>query len=104
MPATRGRGAPDNQTSQRFALPEQAADGDWLDAREDVGSVKQLPSVAVSQDDIDRMQRTPCELPASDVIPERWAGPEIEQDVDFEDDVLPPHPLKISAVGIEQCA
>ena len=28
------RGATHNETSRRFALPERAADGDWLDARE----------------------------------------------------------------------
>ncbi|MET0365543.1 MAG: PA0069 family radical SAM protein [Sphingobium sp.] len=36
MTAIRGRGAPDNQTSERFRLPRQAADGDWLDSRVDV--------------------------------------------------------------------
>lgn len=30
----RGRGAPDNRTSHRFALPERQEDGDWLDARD----------------------------------------------------------------------
>ncbi|MFM7028118.1 MAG: PA0069 family radical SAM protein [Chakrabartia sp.] len=40
MPQTRpplplsGRGAPLNQASARFALPERAADGDWLDSAE----------------------------------------------------------------------
>jgi DNA repair photolyase len=34
MPFTHGRGAPGNRTSQRFALPEREADGDWLDALE----------------------------------------------------------------------
>lgn len=41
MPATRpsavrGRGAPDNRLSTRFALPTREADGDWLDVRETV--------------------------------------------------------------------
>lgn len=31
-----GRGAPENRTPTRFNLPEREADGDWLDAREDV--------------------------------------------------------------------
>ncbi|HEX7853573.1 MAG TPA: PA0069 family radical SAM protein [Sphingobium sp.] len=36
MSVTRGRGSPGNQTSQRFNLPERAADGDWLDVAQDV--------------------------------------------------------------------
>lgn len=36
MTVQRGRGAPGNQTSQRFALPERQEDGEWLDARADV--------------------------------------------------------------------
>ena len=32
--ARRGRGAPENRTPTRFALPEREADGDWLDSRE----------------------------------------------------------------------
>lgn len=32
----KGRGATGNQTSTRFALPERAVDGDWLDARESI--------------------------------------------------------------------
>jgi DNA repair photolyase len=31
-----GRGATENQTSRRFNLPERQADGDWLDAREQI--------------------------------------------------------------------
>ena len=31
-----GRGAPENRTPTRFNLPVREADGDWLDAREDV--------------------------------------------------------------------
>jgi DNA repair photolyase len=31
-----GRGAPENRTPDRFNLPQRVADGDWLDAREDV--------------------------------------------------------------------
>src|SRR3569832_2098012 len=31
-----GRGAPENRTPTRFNLPERLADGDWLDAREEV--------------------------------------------------------------------
>ena len=30
------RGATLNDASRRFALPERAADGDWLDAREEI--------------------------------------------------------------------
>jgi DNA repair photolyase len=36
MTIQRGRGAPGNQTSQRFALPPRQDDGEWLDAREDI--------------------------------------------------------------------
>jgi DNA repair photolyase len=36
MPAKAGRGATHNQTSTRFNLPEREADGDWLDAMEDI--------------------------------------------------------------------
>ncbi len=36
MPAKTGRGATDNQTSTRFNLPQREADGDWLDAMEDL--------------------------------------------------------------------
>jgi DNA repair photolyase len=36
MVKTRGRGAPGNDMSERFGLPGRAADGDWLDAREEV--------------------------------------------------------------------
>lgn len=32
MEAIKGRGAPDNQISTRFNLPQRQADGDWLDA------------------------------------------------------------------------
>ena len=31
-----GRGAPENRTPDRFNLPQRVADGDWLDARDDV--------------------------------------------------------------------
>jgi DNA repair photolyase len=31
-----GRGAPENRTPTRFGLPEREADGDWLDAREEI--------------------------------------------------------------------
>jgi DNA repair photolyase len=31
-----GRGAPENRTPTRFNLPEREADGDWLDAREEL--------------------------------------------------------------------
>ncbi len=31
-----GRGAPENRTPDRFNLPQRVADGDWLDAREEV--------------------------------------------------------------------
>lgn len=31
MPITKGRGAPTNQGSDRFALPSRQADGEWLD-------------------------------------------------------------------------
>jgi DNA repair photolyase len=31
-----GRGAPENRTPSRFNLPVREADGDWLDAREDI--------------------------------------------------------------------
>jgi DNA repair photolyase len=34
--ARHGRGAPENRTPTRFNLPEREADGDWLDAREEV--------------------------------------------------------------------
>lgn len=34
--ARHGRGAPENRTPTRFNLPEREADGDWLDAREDL--------------------------------------------------------------------
>lgn len=34
MAAIKGRGAPSNQESRRFALPTSEADGDWLDERE----------------------------------------------------------------------
>ncbi|CAN5199426.1 PA0069 family radical SAM protein [soil metagenome] len=36
MTIQRGRGAPGNQTSRRFALPEREEDGEWLDARGNV--------------------------------------------------------------------
>ncbi|HEX7872386.1 MAG TPA: PA0069 family radical SAM protein [Sphingobium sp.] len=36
MIAIRGRGAPGNQTSARFRLPQQAEDGDWLDMRDEI--------------------------------------------------------------------
>ncbi|HTH27757.1 MAG TPA: radical SAM protein, partial [Sphingobium sp.] len=36
MTMQRGRGAPGNQTSSRFALPAHLDDGDWLDMREEV--------------------------------------------------------------------
>ena len=34
--ARAGRGAPENRTPTRFNLPEREADGDWLDAREEL--------------------------------------------------------------------
>jgi DNA repair photolyase len=34
--ARAGRGAPENRTPTRFKLPEREADGDWLDARDDL--------------------------------------------------------------------
>ena len=34
--AHHGRGAPENRTPTRFNLKERVADGDWLDAREDI--------------------------------------------------------------------
>jgi DNA repair photolyase len=36
MAIQRGRGAPGNQSSTRFALPRHEEDGEWLDMREDV--------------------------------------------------------------------
>jgi DNA repair photolyase len=36
MAAIKGRGAPTNQTSTRFALPEKTQDGDWLDMLADI--------------------------------------------------------------------
>jgi DNA repair photolyase len=36
MAIQRGRGAPGNQSSTRFALPRHEEDGEWLDTREDV--------------------------------------------------------------------
>jgi len=36
MTVQRGRGAPGNQTSDRFALPQRHEDGEWLDARQDI--------------------------------------------------------------------
>ncbi|MET0240417.1 MAG: PA0069 family radical SAM protein [Sphingobium sp.] len=51
MSIRRGRGATDNRTSARFNLPAQEADGDWLDAREDVdgGAPKLRTTVTVHQ-------------------------------------------------------
>ena len=38
-----GRGAPENRTPDRFNLPQREADGDWLDARDEVdGEAPQL--------------------------------------------------------------
>ena len=38
-----GRGAPENRTPDRFNLPQRVADGDWLDARDEVdGSLPPL--------------------------------------------------------------
>jgi DNA repair photolyase len=36
MAIEKGRGAPINRTSDRFNLPAREADGDWLDARDDI--------------------------------------------------------------------
>jgi hypothetical protein len=36
MPKAAGRGATHNEGSTRFALPERAVDGDWMDAVETV--------------------------------------------------------------------
>jgi DNA repair photolyase len=37
-----GRGAPENRTPTRFSLPVREADGDWLDAREELDGVPPL--------------------------------------------------------------
>ncbi len=37
MSAIKGRGAPGNETSNRFSLPSAEADGDWLDSLRDIG-------------------------------------------------------------------
>src|SRR6185503_19594713 len=40
--ARAGRGAPENQTPTRFNLPSREADGDWLDAREELDGAPPL--------------------------------------------------------------
>ena len=43
--ARHGRGAPENRTPTRFNLPVREADGDWLDAREEIdGAPAPLPT------------------------------------------------------------
>jgi len=48
MGIIKGRGAPGNDTSTRFNLPEREADGDWLDALADIDGEPPRPRTSVT--------------------------------------------------------
>lgn len=50
MPPVKGRGAVSGNVSERFNLPAREADGDWLDAVEDVDGPSRHPATTVTEE------------------------------------------------------
>ncbi len=65
MSVIRGRGAPSNRESTRFNLPSNAADGNWLDQREQIDG----PTPALRTSVIDLHMRTILSFNTSPDIP-----------------------------------
>ncbi|MFK4870865.1 PA0069 family radical SAM protein [Novosphingobium sp. ZW T3_23] len=50
MQVHKGRGAVSGQASKRFNLPQREADGDWLDAMEDIDGPARHPATTVTEE------------------------------------------------------